>query len=172
MSSYFTDTDAGRRELQQALIDHGFDVGPDGADGDLGGDSARAIIAARIKYHLSRQSEALVDIDLQRELGLLTIQSPEVQAAGNFILNFIINQALKGTGITMDFAKISKAIAGGITGVLAVTGTMGVVYLQLPAEAQTHFPSFVYTVVPWINEAIGFAVGFCGVYLAPANKTV
>lgn len=70
----------------------------------------------------------------------------------------------------MDFAKVSKAIAGGVTGVVAATGTMAVVYLQLPPEAQTHFPSFVYSALPWANEVIGFAVGFCGVYFAPANK--
>jgi hypothetical protein len=97
--------------------------------------------------------------------------NPIVQAVGVFVLNTILNQALKGTGITMDFAKISKAIAGGITGAIATTGTMAVIYLQLPPDAQTHFPSFVYSVLPWVNEGIGFLVGFCGVYLAPANKT-
>jgi len=70
----------------------------------------------------------------------------------------------------MDFAKISKALAGGVAGVVAATGTMGAVYLQLPPEAQTHFPNFVYSALPWINEGIGFVIGFWAVYAAPANK--
>ena len=85
-------------------------------------------------------------------------------------ISLTVNYLLKGTGVQVDFSKISKAIAGGITGAIATTGTMAAVYFQLPPEAQTHFPGFVYSVLPWVNEAIGFAVGFCGVYLAPPNK--
>lgn len=78
MSTKLIDTEAGRKRLQQALIDNGFDVGPDGVDGDLGGNTARAIINARIAHKLDHQDQALVDVDLERELGLLTIQDPIV----------------------------------------------------------------------------------------------
>lgn len=74
----FIDTEAKRKRLQQALLDHGFDIGPDGVDGYLGGDTARAIINARVAYKLDRQDHAEVDTDLMRELGLLTVQDPVV----------------------------------------------------------------------------------------------
>lgn len=74
----FIDTEVKRKRLQQALKDNGFDIGPDGPDGYLGGDTARAIINARIAYKLDHQDKAEVDTDLMRELGLLTIQDPVV----------------------------------------------------------------------------------------------
>lgn len=74
----YIDTEAKRRRLQQALLDHGFDIGPDGVDGFLGGDTAKAIINARIAHKLDHQDRAEVDTDLMRELGLLTIQDPVV----------------------------------------------------------------------------------------------
>jgi peptidoglycan hydrolase-like protein with peptidoglycan-binding domain len=43
----FTDTLAKRKRLQLALIAAGYDVGPDGADGDLGTNTASAIRAFR-----------------------------------------------------------------------------------------------------------------------------
>jgi hypothetical protein len=68
----------------------------------------------------------------------------------------------------MDYANISKAIAGGITGAVAATGGAGVVYFSLPPG--TNLPEWVYTAVPVINALVGFAIGFLGVYHAPANK--
>lgn len=78
MVTRLIDTDAGRRRLQQALKDNGFDIGPSGVDGVLGEDTAKAIINARIAHKLDHQDQALVDTDLERELGLLTIQDPIV----------------------------------------------------------------------------------------------
>lgn len=168
----YLDTVDKRKAIQAALNEKLSLTPPLTVDGVLGPLSAAAIVNARSHFNLDHQGEPVVDTDLERELGLLTIQSPEVKAAGNFILEFIINQALRGTGVNMDFAKISKAIAGGISGAIATTGTMAAIYIQLPPEAQTHFPSLVYSVLPWINEALGFIIGFSVVYFAPPNKTV
>lgn len=79
MSRTLTDTEDGRKKLQRALADHGFQPGP--IDGVLGQQTARAIINARIAYKLSHQDQALVDIDLERELSLLTVQDPVVVGA-------------------------------------------------------------------------------------------
>lgn len=144
-------------------------MGPDGADGVLGNDTATAIVKFRTAHGLTPY-KPVFDTDLERELGLLAIQDPVVQAVGNTLINLIVGQYLKGLGINMDFAKISKAIAGGISGLLATTGTMAIVYFNLPPADVAHFPSFIYSVVPYINEALGFAVGFCTVYFAPPNK--
>jgi len=67
----------------------------------------------------------------------------------------------------MDLSNISKAIAGGISGVVATVGTTGVVYVAVPATSG--LPAWVYAGLPILNALIGFAIGFYGVYRAPAN---
>lgn len=118
MASQFIATEAGRRRLQQALLDNGFDIGPDGIDGRLGGDTATAIINARIANKLSHQDQAMVDTDLERCLGLLTIQEPAVKAAGNFVLtlglNYFLNMIPKGPFpmlTTIDKAWVAGVVA-------------------------------------------------------------
>lgn len=124
MSSLIS-TEEGRRALQRALLAHGFDVGPDGADGLLGGATARAIIAARIAFGLADQDKAEVDTNLERELGLLAIQSPAVVAAartqGLDLLSLIgligpISNLLKGKTMTAD------QITGVLRAVLTTAG--------------------------------------------------
>ena len=68
----------------------------------------------------------------------------------------------------MDFSTISKAIAGGLSGAVATAGTTGIVYFSVPATAG--LPAWIYAGLPIINAVIGFAIGFYGVYRAPANK--
>ena len=68
----------------------------------------------------------------------------------------------------MDLSKISKAVAGGISGAVATAGTTGVIYLNVPATAG--LPAWLYAGLPIANAVIGFVIGFCGVYFAPANK--
>lgn len=107
MSRQLIDTEEGRKRLQRALLDNGFDVGPAGADGYLGGDTAKAIINARIAYKLDRQDQALVDIDLERELGLLTIQDPAVVAIAKSRGIDIIS-LIKTIGLIEAFVKGTK----------------------------------------------------------------
>lgn len=64
----FTSTLSNRKKLQLALIAAGFDVGPDGADGDLGPNTARAIKAFRNAHGLSEA--AVIDGALLRLLNL------------------------------------------------------------------------------------------------------
>jgi hypothetical protein len=111
-------TEEGRKRLQQALVDNGYDIGPDGVDGYLGGNTARAIINARIANKLSHQDQAVVDTDLERVLGLLTIQSPAVKATGNFILTlglqYLLNRLPKG-----PFPMLSTIDKAWVAGVVA-----------------------------------------------------
>lgn len=58
----------------------------------------------------------------------------------------------------MDFSKIWKAIAGGLTG--AVTGGGVAITLQPGAPSWER---------PVLSAVVGFVVGFAGVYFAPAN---
>lgn len=110
----YIDTKAKRQRIQQALIDAGYDCGPDGADGDLGTDTAKAIIKFRTAHSLTNlpDAPAMVDTDLMRELGLLAIQDPAVvgiaKARGIDLLTLIgligpIQRLLKGdTTMTAD----------------------------------------------------------------------
>lgn len=65
----FTSTLANRKRLQQALIDAGYSVGPDGADGVLGPNTARAIRMFRKAHGLSEA--AVIDSKLLRALNLM-----------------------------------------------------------------------------------------------------
>jgi hypothetical protein len=102
MSKSLIDTLEGRKRLQQALLDNGYDIGPDGVDGYLGRNTALAIINCRIANKLSHQDQALVDTDLERCLGLLTIQEPAVKASAGLIFNLIIAYLSKGQTMTWD----------------------------------------------------------------------
>jgi hypothetical protein len=128
----YIDTEAKRKRLQQALLDHGFDIGPDGVDGDLGGDTARAIINARIAHKLDHQDRAVVDTDLMRELGLLTIQDPVVtgiaKSHGIDLFTLIgligpVSAILKGRKMTADqITGILRAILTAVGGYLVGKG--------------------------------------------------
>lgn len=61
----------------------------------------------------------------------------------------------------MDFSRIAKAVAGGI---VAAAGGVGTASIVIPADVG--MPWFGYVLVGVLNAALGFA----GVYLAPANK--
>lgn len=62
----------------------------------------------------------------------------------------------------MNFARISKALAGGIAG--AVTGGTAVTVHVASAAPDANLITVALTALG------GFIVGFLGVYLAPANK--
>ncbi len=90
----YTDTEAKRCRIQQALADNGFLPGP--VDGVLGPQTAHAIINARVAHKLKHQDQGLIDTDLMRELGLLAIQDPTVKAGGKLLTDIIFNQLVKG----------------------------------------------------------------------------
>ena len=62
----------------------------------------------------------------------------------------------------MNMSKISKAIAGGFTGLVTAVGGTGAVAVQIPASSPS-WEQYALTAI------VGFVVGFCGVYFAPAN---
>ena len=70
----------------------------------------------------------------------------------------------------MNFAKISKALAGAVAGAGMGGGGAAYTYLSLPPALVTLLPAWVPVVVPLVNMAIGAVGGFCVVYFAPANK--
>jgi peptidoglycan hydrolase-like protein with peptidoglycan-binding domain len=72
----YLDSPEKRKRIQQALADKGFYAGA--IDGVLGPQSAEAIIRARTSFNLDRPNDPSVDTDLERELGLLTIQDPTI----------------------------------------------------------------------------------------------
>ena len=123
MASQFIATEAGRKRLQQALMDNGFDIGPDGVDGFLGGNTARAIINARVANKLDHQDQAMIDTDLERCLGLLTIQDPLVVGAAA-AKGIDLLSLLKLIGLAQQLLKgnttmTSDQITGGIRAIIA-----------------------------------------------------
>lgn len=64
--------------------------------------------------------------------------------------------------MSIDFAKVSKAIAGGVA---AATGGSATAYVMIPAGVNA--PAWLMAAIPLANFVIGFAI----VYWAPANKT-
>jgi len=124
----YIDTLAKRKRLQAALATKGFYAGA--IDGDLGPLSIDAIVRARSEFGLDHPGEPVVDTDLERELGLLTIQSPVVagiaRAGGLDILTIIgligpISSILKGKTMTADqitgtLRAILTAIGGYLVG--------------------------------------------------------
>lgn len=62
----------------------------------------------------------------------------------------------------MDMSKISKAIAGGVTGAITALGGTGAVAVSLPANSPG-WEQYLITAI------VGFIVGFAGVWIAPAN---
>lgn len=106
------------RELQEKLIQAGYDVGPDGADGEYGNNTFRAVVAFQEDHHLEADGvagpqtqkaldEALAEeqppedqikpIDNQHEFRLRELRSG---AAGNlvFLLQATLNEWNFGTG--------------------------------------------------------------------------
>jgi hypothetical protein len=64
----------------------------------------------------------------------------------------------------MDFSKIRKAIAGGVTGAIAAVGGTASVQVSVPGAS----PAWEHYVLLGV---VGFIGGFITVYFAPANKT-
>lgn len=131
------ETEAGRKRLQQALADY---LDPSGTpyyggkiDGVLGDKSVDSIIRFRADHNIIYPPHpAAVDTDLERELGLLAIQSPipvaVAKAHGIDLLTLIgligpIENLLKGKTMTADqITGILRAILTAIGGYLVGKG--------------------------------------------------
>lgn len=115
----FIDTPEKRKRLQQALKDHQFYSGD--IDGILGAQSIAAIIKARSVFQLGHQGEPVVDTNLERELGLLTIQDPAIAASGS-ITDLFVQMAIKAylPQLTKGLPTMSAALAGYKTLILGV----------------------------------------------------
>lgn len=164
--------------VQRALNAHGAKLLEDGHFGQL---SQLALIRFQHTNGLPETGEP--DLVTCSALGIPAITTPApapppkltpnpvVQGLVGFIANYVINNLiLKGTGINMDLAKISKAIAGGLSGAGIGGAGAAYTYISLPPAAQDVLPHWVPVAIPIANMVIGFVVGFSVVYFAPANK--
>jgi peptidoglycan hydrolase-like protein with peptidoglycan-binding domain len=178
---HYLDTLEHRKALQRALnAALGNQLQPQlEVDGVLGNQSAAAVrlwrqVNGKVITGADGKPVASVDNEMLRLLGLGQPLITEPGTLGNTIalpiINLVLNTALKGTGITMDFSKIAKAIAGGLSGAGIGGGAAAYTYLSLPPSAADVLPHWVPVAVPIVNMAIGFVVGFSVVYFAPANK--
>lgn len=181
---HYLDSKANKKAFQSALnASLGARLEPQlEVDGDLGENTAAAV---RLWRQINNKPTGMVDgkpvyaasvdAEMLRLLGLGPALMTEPGTLANIIvlplIDFALNQALKGTGITMDFAKFSKAIAGAISGAGLAAGTSAYTYISLPPEASATLPHWVGVAVPLVNMAIGALIGFAVVYWAPANKT-
>lgn len=89
--SHFTDSEKNRKRLQQALINAGYEVGPDGADGVLGKNTAAAIKAFRKANGMSEA--AVIDTPLLRALNLTGSSTMSISA--NWFSTFVASTAFK-----------------------------------------------------------------------------
>lgn len=78
--------------LQKALLAHGFTLGPDGADGIMGGSTKRAIRDARTAFGLS--DEIKIDLALLVELGIHTPRK-ETPMNSNWFSSLVTTTAFK-----------------------------------------------------------------------------
>jgi len=127
---HFGDTVADRKKLQQALIDAGYNVGPDGADGVWGDNTASAIRAYRRDHGMNQA--AVVDNQLLRylRLGPQLISEPGTLAHDLFIQialkTFVLPNLQKGLLImSAALAGYKTLILGVVTIVVGVLALMG-----------------------------------------------
>lgn len=134
----FIDTDAKRKRIQTALALHkdvnGAPYYSGTIDGELGPKSIHAISLFRTDHNLDHPGEPVVDTDLMRELGLLTIQDPSVVAAakakGIDLLTLIglvgpVLALLKGRPMTSDqLGGIVRAVLAAIAGYFVGKGVI------------------------------------------------
>lgn len=103
MGKYLDNPGAAKR-LQLALLAAGYDVGPDGADGILGEDTAKAIRAYRRDHGMS--DFAVIDNELLRRLGLGPALITEPGTLGNSIalpiIELVFSLATKGKVMSWD----------------------------------------------------------------------
>lgn len=128
----YLDTEAKRKRIQAALNTVLGLNPPLVVDGVLGPVSADAIIKARSTFGLDHIGEPIVDTDLMRELGLLTIQDPAIVSAaktrGIDLLTLIgligpISNLLKGKTMTADqITGILRAVLTALGGYLVGKG--------------------------------------------------
>lgn len=102
----FIDTLENRKALQKALMSAGYSVGAYGADGKLGGDTAKAIRAYRRDHGLS--DAAVIDNTLLRLLGLGPALITEPGTSANVAFQLIL--AILTKGQTMKWSTIEQLI--------------------------------------------------------------
>lgn len=162
------------RECQQRLLLWGEAL-PSGPDGLGGRETRDAIVSFQAKHALEFGLTPSGVLD-QRTVNALWREPPSqlhylAKDIGLGILSFALTQVLKGMGINVDLSKISKAIAGLLSGAGIAAGTSAYTYISLPASVAAQLPSWVSVDIPIVNAVIGGIIGFAIVYFAPANKT-
>jgi hypothetical protein len=128
--------------LQRALVLAGFDIGKAGADGEMGDDTIKAVVAAREHYGLDRPSEPRIDLPLLLALGVRQ-KAPEPPPKSNPLQSIFTGLAIKAVlnhlkGLpAMNFLSGQKTI---ITGILMVV--VGGISLLAPLIGLGSIPGF------------------------------
>ncbi len=160
------------RECQQRLLVWGQVLPKFGADGRGGAETQLAILKFQRAHWPPLKATGefdgpTVEALFRRPPGAVTTIGEEVAIGA---ISVIVNSILKKVGVQVDFSKISKAIAGAISGAGMAGGAAAYTYISLPESAQSVLPHWVGVVVPIVNMCIGGIVGFSVVYFAPPNK--
>lgn len=164
MGKYLSKPSAAR-ELQLALIAAGYSVGPSGADGILGEDTAKAVRAYRKAHGLSEA--AVIDNQMLRLLGLGPALITEPGTLGNIIalpiIDLVLQRLTKGA-ITVSFLTGYKTFI--IGGVLIVLGALELLGWQVPGV-----PLDPSQGIPTIMTGIGLITGRVGAKTEAAKAT-
>lgn len=115
------------RRLQAALIEHGFSVGPDGADGGFGDDTLAAVKAAQEAY--GHDPNGVVDLALLLELG---VETPKPKKP-NLLTNWLIGLAIKQVASRLKGLPMLSGAKTYITAaVLAIVAVYSLIFGDLP----------------------------------------
>jgi peptidoglycan hydrolase-like protein with peptidoglycan-binding domain len=113
--------------LQRALILNGFDVGKDGADGIMGSDTIKAVIAAREHYGLAKPSEPRIDLPLLLALGVRSKAPTPPLPKPNFLTGLALKAILSHLKGLPMFANLTghKTVITGI--IMVVSGAVSLI---------------------------------------------
>lgn len=101
--SHFTDSEANRKRLQQALIDAGYDCGLSGADGVLGNDTAAALVHYKAAH--SMEPTPTIDNALLHSLHLIDYVT-DAGSTPNVLFGLILSIITKGA-VPMNLPDIA-----------------------------------------------------------------
>lgn len=151
----YIDTPAKRERIQGALNKKLTLDPPLVEDGNLGPLSCDAIIKARAAFSLDHIGEPVVDTDLMRELGLLTIQDPLVVGAaaakGLDLLALVRLIGLTSTfvkGLKMDSTTVDVKSAwlsskNWAAGIAILTNIAAIFHIVIPPDLAPTVQAFV-----------------------------
>jgi peptidoglycan hydrolase-like protein with peptidoglycan-binding domain len=150
--------------LQRALILNGFDVGKDGADGIMGSDTIKAVIAAREHYGLAKPSEPRIDLPLLLALGVRSKAAPPPKKPS----------FLETLSLVRDLYDLWKGKPMNSTWLTSFVGTTAFKYLV--AMIATYIASKLGldkgSIEGILTQLVGVAMGVWGAWEASRSKIV